>query len=530
MAYIAPNSIVELFRYVNLTENYNDTLWFANSATKDAFFDGLNDNRIGRFTPLTYNREERGFVRLEVPYSTAINANYMRFKNTSFENKWFYAFVTNVEYINNQVTQITFSLDYMLTWMGSFTLGACFIERTHPYNDDDTYWLTPEPFNYSNYVYTGGYHDVNETFGPNVCCLIAAYTTKGTVEEEYGGVYHNGIYSGLHLMAFKRTDTAGIRDFIHSYNQSPDSIVSLYTCPISALPDDFTIADGGSVIPGSLSANKYVINIANNNGQNPTLDGYTPRNMKLYAYPFSFVCVDNGQGDVLILKTQYSDTLYGGFDVEVCENYVQPVYKTLRPRNYKGSGVNNTVNTECLTLTGYPICSWVSDSYAAWLSQNCYDYGISALRGVFNAATSPMPLGIGLGGALVSTATQLASDSFHASIEPDIVKGDITPGNANFSAGKLKFSWGRMCLPHQLLQQIDKYFDLYGYAINEWGFPRMYNRPYWTYLKTKGCHVEGNLPSDHAKRIEDIIDNGCRFWTDLANIGDYLLNNHNGGG
>ncbi len=55
----------------------------------------------------------------------------MRFKNTSFENKWFYAFVTEVSYVNNITSRVSFQLDVLLTWMGDFALKSCFVERQH---------------------------------------------------------------------------------------------------------------------------------------------------------------------------------------------------------------------------------------------------------------------------------------------------------------------------------------------------------------------------------------------------------------
>ena len=51
-------------------------------------------------------------------------------------------------------------------------------------------------------------------------------------------------------------------------------------------------------------------------------------------------------------------------------------------------------------------------------------------------------------------------------------------------------------------------------------------RPYWTYVKTVGCSVSGNIPADDASTIEKIFNAGIRFWKAHTNIGKYsLLNN-----
>ena len=72
---------------------------------------------------------------------------------------------------------------------------------------------------------------------------------------------------------------------------------------------------------------------------------------------------------------------------------------------------------------------------------------------------------------------------------------------------------------------IDDYFTMFGYAVRQIGVPNMNARPYFTYVKTVGCTVHGNMPSDHAKQIEQIFDKGVRFWKSVDNIGNYNLNN-----
>ena len=51
------------------------------------------------------------------------------------------------------------------------------------------------------------------------------------------------------------------------------------------------------------------------------------------------------------------------------------------------------------------------------------------------------------------------------------------------------------------------------------------NRQYYTYVKTSGCNIGGELPADDARQIEDIFDSGIRFWKRLGDIGNYDLVN-----
>ncbi len=106
MAYVQPNSRIEFFTDLGISQDYNDTLYFATEAQKDTYFTNV-DNRLAHVDRCYYTRDNRGFVRVELPMYTLISAQYMRFKNTSYENKWWYAFVEDVN-------TLTFAL-----WSGS---------------------------------------------------------------------------------------------------------------------------------------------------------------------------------------------------------------------------------------------------------------------------------------------------------------------------------------------------------------------------------------------------------------------------
>ena len=66
---------------------------------------------------------------------------------------------------------------------------------------------------------------------------------------------------------------------------------------------------------------------------------------------------------------------------------------------------------------------------------------------------------------------------------------------------------------------------MFGYTVNKVKTPSRRNRPHYTYLKTKGCHVDGGAPADAIQRIETIYDNGIRFWVNASEVGDFSVNN-----
>ena len=153
MPYIQPDGLVQFFGDIGLSPNYENTLYFASESAKNTYFSNIT--RIAQATSLTYSRENRGFIRVELPMSTMYDVGYMRFKNSSFENKWFYAFVKKVNYINNITTEVEFELDVMMTWMGVFSLKQCFIERQHTETDNIGEHIEDEKLATGEYVCEG---------------------------------------------------------------------------------------------------------------------------------------------------------------------------------------------------------------------------------------------------------------------------------------------------------------------------------------------------------------------------------------
>ena len=50
---------------------------------------------------------------------------------------------------------------------------------------------------------------------------------------------------------------------------------------------------------------------------------------------------------------------------------------------------------------------------------------------------------------------------------------------------------------------------------------------YWTFIKTEGCVVSGNMPSTSREAIERIIDGGIFFWNNGDNIGNFEVEARN---
>lgn len=142
MSYIVPNSTIKVFRRSNtgpipFDVNYENTCYFPNAAAQESYMNAFNPIIIDANS---YQRVNSGVIKISTGINdnnidALYNANYMAFKNTSFENKWFYCFVDRTEYLNNNTVTMWYHLDVIQTYMFDWRLNQCLIEREHTVTD-----------------------------------------------------------------------------------------------------------------------------------------------------------------------------------------------------------------------------------------------------------------------------------------------------------------------------------------------------------------------------------------------------------
>lgn len=555
--YIAPNSTIKLLTGVPIDKNQSDTLWFASVGAQTAYF---NSKVVRTFSSQTYERHQRGYARLEVSADAIYGCNYMMFQNTSYGNKWFYAFINHVEYINNEVAEVRFTIDPIQTWFFDYTLNQCYIERCTPTTDEIGENILPEPVQTSEFVLNGDYSVVGlDTRDMGIIALIV--DSQHSADFYAGGIY-NGVMSGGKLYAFDATVAGAqlINDIVINSDmirKAPESLLSLYMCPKALFPSDpnFNINSQNLVDhvigQGTTSiGNVYTLQAIS---KSVSLDGYRPRNAKCYTYPYTFYHVDNGQGSGLILRYEFFSNLAP--KVRVHGNSTYPVEITLFPYEYKNSpsavapdfGENRK---EKLSIKGFPQCSWSMDAWAAWLAQNSVPmaidavaYGVPlAIAGVAGAMTGAGAIGGAMGaigggmegasaslakgaGGLIGAISHYAKQAYTASISADITRGSFATGSNDVASERMVFKGGCVTQPANFMRSIDQFFDAFGYAKHEWGDVNIHARSRWTYVKTLGANVDGSVPADDAQYIANCFDNGIRFWADTANPCNYSTAN-----
>ena len=123
---IIPDSNIRVLRGVPLTPTYKHTIRFT---TKTQQLEYFATKVKYSYTEFTYIRENQ--VSIEQSIGDLIDCNYIMFQNAAFNNKWFYAFITDMEYISNDTTRLTYEIDVMQSWQTDIVFGDFLVEREH---------------------------------------------------------------------------------------------------------------------------------------------------------------------------------------------------------------------------------------------------------------------------------------------------------------------------------------------------------------------------------------------------------------
>lgn len=514
MAYIAPNSTLRLLHNVPLDPTYENTIYFASATAQASYFAGLAKYTLNQYT---YLRKER-VIRVGIVADNLYDVNYIMFQNTSFGSKWFYAFVTNIEYINNETAEISYIIDAMQTWLLDINLNPCFIERQHTITDnigDNLIAENLELGGYTNNSYT-------TTGYMTQLAIVIAATFNESMEDVVGGEY-GGIYSGLYYNVFSDYEAANsfIQDAVSENKEA--GIVSIFM-----MPTEFTRDIGDPLARHSFSKAKAYTEI----------DGYVPKNKKLFTYPYNFLYVTNSNGVTAEYKYEYFSDSSCYFGV-ACDMSCAPT-AVLYPINYKG--VENNYD-EKITLSNFPQCAYNIDAFKAWLAQasNTTDAVVGIYNGItsaigtatgysnmkaekaINKGTTAVSLMESIGSVLIPTA-QTLSKVYDLERTPPQQRGQQS-GSVMAAMGLKDFLFFPTSVRAEFARIIDDYWTKYGYPIHRIGTPNLIARPHWTYIKTIGSDLTGSIPATDMAIIKACFDNGITFWRNGSEVGNYNLDN-----
>ena len=532
---IQPDTYIIVLKGCPLDNTYEHTIYFSGATKEEAidnqtkYFKGLKKYS---FTKQSYQRYADGVLHIQAQAENLFDCNYIMFQNNAFGSKWFYAFITKVEYVNNVSCKVYYELDVMQTWFFDYELCHCFVEREHTETDNFGEHLVPEKLETGEYTYTPvTYSSDSPKITPFKSFSICILTSFDSEYNDASGGWYGKTYSGLIAHTFKNAgDANSFIDWAVS-KQKGEGIVAAYMVP--------TVFEPG--VPIKSTPGTYVGYLEKIKKNLTKIDGYTPRNKKLFTAPYNSLLVTNNDGS----GTQYAYEYFYNYPTIVDNDYValnvrcsrvnSPEY-ALIPWFYKGLEENHM---ERLVISGSPQCSYNTDTFKAWLAQNKVSLGLQSigdlvgllLGGLATAAglSTANPLLTGAGTSTLastfSNVTRNVGETIQKSGLPNQVKGNTNVGSLNINTGVFGFSIFYCTIRKEFAEIIDQYFDRYGYAVHQNKIPNRNVRPHWTFTKTVGCTLVGSLPSDVASSICAIYDRGITFWKKGSEIGDYSLDN-----
>lgn len=639
--YVNPNTTIYILKNIPLNKSYENTVYYKNAdAQRDAFMKYTKY----KLTNYSYQRTALGTLKVELKYEQLYDCDYLMFQNTSFVDddgkaKWFYAFITGVSYISDEVSQISYELDVMQTWCYDYSFLPSFVARRHATKDDLYGNTQPEGLELGNCykiaksktVPFDTYYVIMSSESPKSsydASKISFYPAGATI---------NKIYNGLIVAITKeKNDATGINSYLSALIKDgyEDTVVAFYQSPSS----------GNDIVTGSFTPSDKPYH-------------FIPKNNKLYCYPFRKFTVTSNRGmakdykperwhpDVTV-TTPTRTTPINFIIREVCFPEAQARFEA---SDYMDG---NTSQDNGIIYGNFPTCSFIGSTFSVWLAQNKNNYiasmnaigstfdtnmqiaqnnyemaqrsanasammasnsidtqlgnaranyetssdvlrrgtqrsivrdtatGVASalgfnfsgsaqsamnaiqatasmgdqqqmldtgLNNAMNSAGSAMQIaGIAQETALRNASTSQASailsaltakaNATNALVSkkqdiqnyPNTAKGNATADGIAWNAGA-GFVIMECTINDEYAEIIDNYFTCYGYAQNELynsdQLNQRINRNHFTFTKTVGCAITGDLNSNDQIAIQSIYDNGIETWDTLENVGHFELDN-----
>lgn len=494
-----------------------------------------------------YNFIRGGQISVQIPYDVVLNSNYIAFQNKEYTNKWFFAWIEDVEFVNPNTTRITYTEDVWTTWRNDWTANQCYVVREHV--NDDTIGLNTIPENLAcdefvceNYTQIDNFNDdfrvvIESDWEPDYEStakerpLVGPFTPNG---RQYSDITkYTNIVNSHHLYIF--TSVTDLERYILRTNRDGhiEDIKNMYFCTSLLLPrEDMAefVAYAGYEVDESTKFKFYypsqnlntIKTITKTLNKITSYNNLTIRNNKCFTYPYNYLLVSNNNGNNNIYKYEDFNTSDVNFNLECA--ITTGISGKLIPLNYKNMLRDDD---ESLPLGKFPTLNWSGDAYTNWLTKNAVNETTQLIGGAFAVGQSivekEIPTAIANVGKIVANNI---GQHYSASLLPNISGGQNT-SDVTFANKKNNIIFKQMRSKDEYIKIIDDYFTRFGYKINRVKVPNLTGRSRFNYVEINQGEdiVNGNVPVKYLEEINNICSSGVTIWHNHSYIGDYLTAN-----
>lgn len=525
---VTPNTELRLLK-CNLNLDNNNQLTFSNATAQYNYFNGLTKKTI---TQISYQRKD-SYIRFPEHIDNIIEYNYVMYKNNNYSNKWFYAYITRMEYENDNCTRVYIETDVWQTWQFQLTFMQSFVEREHVNDDTIGKHTIPEQLETGEYIINGTDYIM---YDYNTYPVIAVTSAKNTGLHYPDTTTYSNVFSGCYLYTF--TSNSEARKFVNIFDEAGqgDAIVAVYMIPGTLYNkldrEQFTDTEYGITCTYSIIKNTTGIVIEDQKTitMQTSLNGYSPKNNKVKCYPYNFLEIDNNNGASCVYHYEKFVNNSASFQVAAaitpgCSVMCYPLnYNLKADDNILTSGMKYSYN-DGIPGGKYPVGSWRCDAYTNWLTQNSVSVGLQYAGGVAAAITGAVTgnfiMSAGGIGAIANTMAQVHQHS----LTPDIAKGNVNSGDVTFAMLQTMFAIKKKSIKAEYAAMIDNFFQMYGYKVNSLKVPNITGRSNWNYVKLINPNIEGYIPQEDLEKIKDMFTNGITLWHTTSHFLDYSQNN-----
>lgn len=531
MAAVTPSSDLYLLQCPIEIDNKNQ-INFSNATNQYNYF--FNLYKIGA-TNFSYQRKD-STIRYPAHIDSIRHFNYCMYRNDNYSNKWFYAFIEGMEYLNDSTTLIKIKTDVYQTWQFDITFKQSYVIREHTNNDSFGANTMPEDLEYGEYIVNA---KASSSFSTKDCYLAVQVSdvteSMNTFLKNSVRVY-NGLPSGCWILCFPMTNFENFSNFVKAYDEEnlSEAIVSVGLIPKRLIVGNVsTYGYSGKygwdcyILPTSYGA----VDLETDTwARNSTIDGYTPRNKKLLCAPYNYLLISNNAGSSVSYAWEDFSSATATFRARGV--FSQGCDIKLTPTNYKRTDLDGGYEWS-ISLGKLPMVSWNSNFYLNWAAVNSkyveVQAGLAAASWGAHLVGSMLSGNIGeMASNVVSPAqstAQLMQQVRQAEMTPNSAKGNQNTGDLNWSLGKTCFTGYKMSIKAEYARMIDDYFSAFGYKVNRNKVPNITGRSNWNYVETANCNIIGNIPQEDLDEIKQMFNSGVTIWHKTGYFMDYSQNN-----
>lgn len=355
---ITPDTNIKLLK-CPLTLSNKNQLTFASKTLQYNYFNSLPKIEV---EDCSYQRKDN-IIRYPAHIDDIIEYNYVMYQNNNYDDKWFYAYIENMEYENDGLTNITIKTDVFQTWQFDINFKDSFVEREHVNND--TIGLHTINENLSIGEITEEYETEDSSLSQYTWLAISSSWNPASEKQFSGITIYNSQVFGNEIHLINMNPISNLSNFLLYLKKTNsdghiEDIKDVFIIPDALIDQSQLTLNEGSIsdqnfsfytLPFSTSNANFTTNIE----KRYTFSDYTPKNKKCFVYPYNYLYVSNNVGNQNIYKYEdFSNSTYATFETQLALSIGGS--GRLVPKNYKNKV---TDDDESLPLAKYPTCRLV---------------------------------------------------------------------------------------------------------------------------------------------------------------------------